>query len=134
MGQKLIYGVLGLFSTFCYAESHLSGPVLLSCFWVLISKCIEAQWFFLKIISLSNCSSLFYAETDEGIVQEIIDSDVDLEREPWPKVSDNAKNLVRCMLDRNPSTRLTAKQVLGMLNLIPYRCALEYNYAMDHHS
>lgn len=55
------------------------------------------------------------AETDEGIAQAIIQSVIDFEREPWPKVSDNAKDLVRCMLDPNPYTRLTAQQVLGLL-------------------
>ncbi|OAY71788.1 Calcium-dependent protein kinase 7 [Ananas comosus] len=54
----------------------------------------------------------FWAETDEGIAQAIIQSVIDFEREPWPKVSDNAKDLVRCMLDPNPYTRLTAQQVL----------------------
>lgn len=39
---------------------------------------------------------------------------IDFERDPWPKVSDNAKDLVRRMLDPNPYTRLTAEEVLGM--------------------
>ncbi|RRT82789.1 hypothetical protein B296_00002578 [Ensete ventricosum] len=55
----------------------------------------------------------FWAETDEGIAKAIIRSVVDFEREPWPKISDNAKDLVRCMLDPNPHARLTARQVLG---------------------
>ncbi|XP_020093681.1 calcium-dependent protein kinase 29-like [Ananas comosus] len=54
----------------------------------------------------------FWAETDEGIAQAIIRSVIDFEREPWPKVSENAKDLVRRMLDPNPYTRLTAKEVL----------------------
>uniref|UniRef100_A0ACD5XNH0 Uncharacterized protein n=1 Tax=Avena sativa TaxID=4498 RepID=A0ACD5XNH0_AVESA len=54
----------------------------------------------------------FWAETDEGIAQAIIRSCIDFEREPWPKVSDNAKDLVSKMLDNNPSARLTAQQVL----------------------
>jgi len=54
----------------------------------------------------------FWAETDEGIAQAIIRSRIDFEREPWPKVSDNAKDLVSKMLDNNPYTRLTAQQVL----------------------
>jgi calcium-dependent protein kinase len=52
-------------------------------------------------------------ETDKGIAQAIIRSLVDLEREPWPKVSDNAKDLVSKMLDNNPYARLTAQQVLA---------------------
>ncbi|XP_008776719.1 calcium-dependent protein kinase 29-like isoform X1 [Phoenix dactylifera] len=54
----------------------------------------------------------FWAETDEGITQAIIRSVIDFEREPWPMVSDKAKDLVRHMLDPNPNTRLTAQQVL----------------------
>ncbi|KAG0476690.1 hypothetical protein HPP92_013062 [Vanilla planifolia] len=54
----------------------------------------------------------FWAETDEGIAQAIIRSVVDFKREPWPKVSEGAKDLVKRMLDPNPNTRLTAQQVL----------------------
>ncbi|WOL00401.1 calcium-dependent protein kinase 29-like [Canna indica] len=54
----------------------------------------------------------FWAETDEGIAKAIIKSVLDLKREPWPKISENAKDLVKNMLDPNPHTRLTAQQVL----------------------
>lgn len=53
-------------------------------------------------------------ETEEGIAQAIVNSEVDFERDPWPKVSENAKDLVRSMLDPNPYSRLTAQEVLGM--------------------
>ncbi|XP_062202674.1 calcium-dependent protein kinase 29-like [Phragmites australis] len=54
----------------------------------------------------------FWAETDEGIARAIIRSNIDFGREPWPKVSENARDLVRKMLDPNPYSRLTAQQVL----------------------
>lgn len=54
----------------------------------------------------------FWAESDEGIARAIVKSVIDFERDPWPKVSDNAKDLVRRMLDPNPYTRLTAEEVL----------------------
>ncbi|XP_066355766.1 calcium-dependent protein kinase 29-like [Miscanthus floridulus] len=54
----------------------------------------------------------FWAETDEGIAQAIIRSNLDFQREPWAKVSENAKDLVRKMLDPSPYSRLTAQQVL----------------------
>ncbi|PAN16457.1 hypothetical protein PAHAL_3G062200 [Panicum hallii] len=54
----------------------------------------------------------FWADTDEGIAQAIIRSNLDFSREPWPKVSDNAKDLVRKMLDPSAYSRLTAQQVL----------------------
>ncbi|KAI4381497.1 hypothetical protein MLD38_007564 [Melastoma candidum] len=54
----------------------------------------------------------FWAETEQGIAQAIIRSVVDFKRDPWPKVSDNAKDLVRKMLNPDPSKRLTAQEVL----------------------
>ncbi|KAL3828195.1 hypothetical protein ACJIZ3_016997 [Penstemon smallii] len=54
----------------------------------------------------------FWAETEQGVAQAIIRSVVDFKRDPWPKVSDNAKDLVKKMLDPDPTRRLTALQVL----------------------
>lgn len=53
------------------------------------------------------------AETEQGVAQAIIRSVIDFKRDPWPKVSDNAKDLVKKMLNPDPSKRLTAQQVLG---------------------
>ncbi|WVZ65542.1 hypothetical protein U9M48_014888 [Paspalum notatum var. saurae] len=50
--------------------------------------------------------------SDEKIAQSILRGGINLQRDPWPKVSQNAKDLVRKMLDPDPRTRLTAKQVL----------------------
>ncbi|TQD74708.1 hypothetical protein C1H46_039752 [Malus baccata] len=54
----------------------------------------------------------FWAETEQGVAQAIIRSVVDFKRDPWPRVSDNAKDLVKKMLDPDPKKRLTAKEVL----------------------
>ncbi|CAH9128609.1 unnamed protein product [Cuscuta epithymum] len=54
----------------------------------------------------------FWAETEQGVAQAIIRSVVDFKRDPWPKVSDNAKDLVKKMLNPDPKKRLTAEQVL----------------------
>ncbi|XP_058102396.1 calcium-dependent protein kinase 8-like [Magnolia sinica] len=57
----------------------------------------------------------FWAESEEEIAQAIVESDqsdIDFEREPWPKISENAKDLVKSMLDPNPYSRLTAQEVL----------------------
>ncbi|XP_057515166.1 calcium-dependent protein kinase 8-like [Amaranthus tricolor] len=54
----------------------------------------------------------FWAETEQGVAQAIIRSVVDFKRDPWPKVSDNAKDLVRKMLEPDPKKRLTAQEVL----------------------
>ncbi|CAJ2673223.1 unnamed protein product [Trifolium pratense] len=54
----------------------------------------------------------FWAETAEGVAETIIRSVIDFKRVPWPTVSDNAKNLVKKMLDPDPKLRLTAQEVL----------------------
>ncbi|XP_058073634.1 calcium-dependent protein kinase 20-like [Magnolia sinica] len=54
----------------------------------------------------------FWAETEQGVAQAIIRSVIDFKRDPWPKVSDNAKDLVKRMLDPDPKRRLTAQEVL----------------------
>ncbi|KAG9133586.1 hypothetical protein Leryth_016532 [Lithospermum erythrorhizon] len=47
-----------------------------------------------------------------GIFRQILRGKLDFESEPWPGISDSAKDLIRKMLDRNPNTRLTAHEVL----------------------
>ncbi|GJP38364.1 hypothetical protein CLOM_g22811 [Closterium sp. NIES-68] len=42
----------------------------------------------------------------------IMYDEIDYESDPWPLISDDAKEVVQGMLDRNPTTRWTAKQVL----------------------
>lgn len=54
----------------------------------------------------------FWAETEQGVAQAIIRSVVDFKRDPWPKVSDSAKDLVKKMLNPDPKLRLTAQEVL----------------------
>ncbi|KAG0477430.1 hypothetical protein HPP92_014271 [Vanilla planifolia] len=54
----------------------------------------------------------FWAETEQGIAQAIIRSSLDFKRDPWPKVSDSAKDLVGKMLDPDPKRRLSAQEVL----------------------
>ncbi|KAI3951409.1 hypothetical protein MKW98_030261 [Papaver atlanticum] len=54
----------------------------------------------------------FWAETEQGVAQAIIRSVIDFKRDPWPKVSENAKDLVRGMLNPDPKQRLTAHAVL----------------------
>ena len=52
-------------------------------------------------------------ETEEGVAQAIIRSVVDFKRDPWSRVSENAKDLVKKMLNPDPTQRLSAQQVLG---------------------
>ncbi|KAI3705283.1 hypothetical protein L1987_75518 [Smallanthus sonchifolius] len=54
----------------------------------------------------------FWAETEEGIFEQVLHGDLDFTTNPWPSISDGAKDLVRRMLDRDPKRRLTAHEVL----------------------
>lgn len=56
--------------------------------------------------------SLLPAETEMGIFRQILQGKIDFDSEPWPAISESAKDLIRKMLDRNPKRRLTAHQVL----------------------
>lgn len=55
----------------------------------------------------------FWDETEHGIFDQILSGDLDLISEPWPCISDSAKDLVRRMLLRDPKKRLTAHEVLS---------------------
>ncbi|GAB4845562.1 Calcium-dependent protein kinase 10 [Ancistrocladus abbreviatus] len=54
----------------------------------------------------------FWAETEQGVALAILRGILDFKREPWPQISDAAKNLVLRMLEPDPKKRLTAQQVL----------------------
>lgn len=54
----------------------------------------------------------FWAETEQGVARAILRGSLDLTREPWPRISDGAKSLVRQMLQMDPRKRPTAQQVL----------------------
>ncbi|KAM1221197.1 hypothetical protein ACFX13_009098 [Malus domestica] len=54
----------------------------------------------------------FWAETEQGVAEAIIRSVVNFKKDPWPLVSDNAKDLVKKMLNPDPKRRLTAQEVL----------------------
>ncbi|XAR59900.1 Non-specific serine/threonine protein kinase [Bertholletia excelsa] len=54
----------------------------------------------------------FWAETQQGIFDAVLKGYIDFESDPWPIISDSAKDLIRKMLCPRPSERLTAHQVL----------------------
>lgn len=53
-----------------------------------------------------------HVETEEGIFEQVLHGDLDFDSEPWPGISESAKDLVRKMLIRDPRRRLTAHEVL----------------------
>nr|ASL69962.1 calcium-dependent protein kinase [Hordeum vulgare] len=54
----------------------------------------------------------FWADTQKGIFDAVLKGHLDLESDPWPKISDSAKDLIRKMLCNCPSERLKAHEVL----------------------
>ncbi|KAF5472793.1 hypothetical protein F2P56_009481 [Juglans regia] len=54
----------------------------------------------------------FWAETEKGIFNAILQGELDFESQPWPLISESAKDLVRKMLAQDPKKRITSGQVL----------------------
>ncbi|XP_047321759.1 calcium-dependent protein kinase 26 [Impatiens glandulifera] len=54
----------------------------------------------------------FWAETQQGIFDAVLKGHIDFESDPWPLISESAKDLIRGTLCSKPSQRLTAHQVL----------------------
>lgn len=51
-------------------------------------------------------------ETEQDIFEEVLRGDLDFSSDPWPKISESAKDLVRRMLVRDPKRRMTAHEAL----------------------
>ncbi|GJZ02718.1 calcium-dependent protein kinase 1-like protein [Tanacetum coccineum] len=66
----------------------------------------------------------FWAETEQGIFKQVLHGDLDFASDPWPSISDGAKDLVRRMLVRDPKKRLTAHAVLCFVMWILFVCFL----------
>ncbi|KAJ7963821.1 putative Calcium-dependent protein kinase [Quillaja saponaria] len=54
----------------------------------------------------------FWAETEKGIFDSILQGDIDFISQPWPSISSSAKDLVKKMLTQDPKKRITSAQVL----------------------
>ncbi|XP_052182327.1 calcium-dependent protein kinase-like [Diospyros lotus] len=54
----------------------------------------------------------FWAETEKGIFDAILEGVIDFHSDPWPTISNGAKDLVRKMLTQDPRKRITSAQVL----------------------
>ncbi|KAL5994110.1 hypothetical protein ACLOJK_034982 [Asimina triloba] len=55
----------------------------------------------------------FWAETEKGIFDAILQGYIDFKSDPWPSISPPAKDLIRKMLAQDPKRRITAAQALG---------------------
>ena len=65
-----------------------------------------------SILTTFLCSS----ETQQGIFDAVLKGHIDFDSDPWPLISDSAKDLIQKMLCSRPSERLTAHEVLCMYN------------------
>ncbi|XP_051125295.1 calcium-dependent protein kinase 2-like [Andrographis paniculata] len=54
----------------------------------------------------------FWAESEKGIFDAILNEQIDFDSSPWPSISSSAKDLVRKMLTKDPRRRITPTQVL----------------------
>uniref|UniRef100_A0A7N0UZS0 non-specific serine/threonine protein kinase n=1 Tax=Kalanchoe fedtschenkoi TaxID=63787 RepID=A0A7N0UZS0_KALFE len=54
----------------------------------------------------------FWGETQQGIFDAVLKGEIDFDSDPWPIISDSAKDLIQKMLCMNPKQRLTAHEVL----------------------
>lgn len=81
---------------------------------------VSFDWNLLKALPLGN------SETQQGIFDAVLKGHIDFESDPWPVISDSAKNLIRKMLCSQPSDRLTAHEVLCMCNLSVIMVRLNY--------
>lgn len=68
---------------------------------------------------------LIIVETEHGVAKAILKSVIDFRRDPWPKVSQNAKDLIKKMLHPDPKRRLTAQQVLGIIST--FKCIIVFS-------
>lgn len=59
-------------------------------------------------------TSNYVAENEKGIFDAILRGEIDFVSEPWPLISESAKDLVRKMLTKDPKKRITSTQVLGI--------------------
>lgn len=69
------------------------------------------------------------SETQQGIFDAVLKGHIDFESDPWPLISDSAKDLIRKMLCMQPSERLTAHEVLCMFTPNDYT-PLSFHYLM----
>ena len=54
----------------------------------------------------------FHGESTQLIFKAVMSQSLDMRSDPWPRISDAAKDCVRRMLTRDPNKRLTAEQLL----------------------
>jgi len=70
------------------------------------------------------CCCGYIVETEKGIFNEIIKGEIDFDSQPWPSISESAKDLVRKLLTKDPKQRISAAQALGKVTLVSLSAVL----------
>ncbi|CAN7080611.1 unnamed protein product [Brassica oleracea var. botrytis] len=83
-----------------------------------LKKCFEKVPVFLKKCFenrtglIGRTMTRLQTESEIGIFRKILQGKLNFETNPWPSISESAKDLITKMLEGNPKKRLTAHQVL----------------------
>ena len=89
------------------------------CVSICVSVCVFCDLFSFPLVSI---------ESEQGIFEEVLHGDLDFSTDPWPSISEGAKDLVRKMLIRDPKRRISAHDVLcEFLSLV---CFHNYNFCV----
>lgn len=64
------------------------------------------------LFHLFNHQISWTSESEQGIFEQVLNGELDFSSDPWPSISESAKDLVRKMLVRDPRQRLSAHEVL----------------------
>ena len=84
-------------------------------FWAGIYICYaKVAKVFVFCVLCIECVTSIISETQQGIFDAVLKGVIDFESDPWPLISDSAKDLICKMLCSRPSDRLTAHEVLCM--------------------
>lgn len=85
----------------------------------------------------------FWARTESGIFRSVLKADPTFDEPPWPSLSDDAKDFVKRLLNKDPRKRMTAAQALGAFIIyrwwvlvflifcyVPYWCILQVTHGL----
>jgi serine/threonine protein kinase len=65
------------------------------------------------IVSFPSRCPLILPENEDGIFDAVLHGHIDFSSDPWPSISNGAKDLVKKMLRQDPKERLTASEILS---------------------
>ncbi|XP_011094529.2 calcium-dependent protein kinase 25-like [Sesamum indicum] len=94
----------------------------------VLCKCYGAEadvWSAGVIVYILLCGvPPFWGESEQELFEEIMCGDIDFTSDPWPNISESAKDVLKKMLVRDPKRRITAHQVLCRLKSSLGACRL----------